>query len=294
MQKIIPHLWFDKEAKEAADLYSAALPNSRVLSAVTLHDTPGGDTDIVTLELCGQGFQFISAGPLFKFTPAISFRVDCGTKDEVDALWAALSPGGSALMPLGEYPFSECYVWLADRYGVSWQLMYTSGAPTRITPTLLFVGDQCGKTEEALRLYTGLFPDSAIDHVNRYGGGEPHDREGTIKHAAFHLAGQPFAAADSGYVHAFGFNEAISLMVYCDTQAEIDRFWDALSAVPEAEQCGWLKDRFGVSWQIVPAQMDAMMADPDPQKVARVTAAFLAMKKFDLAALELAYAGDGV
>ncbi len=292
MQKIVPYLWFDKEAKEAAALYTSTFPDSRIESVSTLHDTPSGDVDMLTVWLCGQRFDFMSAGPLFKFTPAISFVVECATPAEVDALWSALSPGGTELMPLGEYPFSPRFAWVADRYGVSWQLMSSGVVKPRITPMLMFVGANCGKAEEAMQLYASLFPDARIDAVMRYGNDETPDREGTVKHAGFTLAGQSFSALDSAHAHNFTFTEAISLMVYCADQSEIDHFWDALSAVPEAEQCGWLKDRYGVSWQIVPTAMNTMMSDPDPQKAARVTEAFLKMKKFDLATLQRAYAGN--
>lgn len=291
MPTIIPHLWFDTQAVEAAERYTGVFQDSRLLGVTTLGDTPSGNVDIVNLALCGQRFQFISAGPLFRFTPAISFRVDCATAAEVDSLYGALSEGGSALMPLGAYPFSDRYAWLEDRYGLSWQLMHADTPKQRITPMLMFVGAQCGKAGEAIRFYCDLFPDAHIDGILHYGDDELPETEGTIKQAAFRLAAQAFAAMDSALMHNFGFNEAISLMVYCQTQAEIDHYWDALSSVPEAEQCGWLKDRFGVSWQIVPEAMDAMMSDPDPQKVARVTQAFLPMKKLNLAALEVAYAG---
>ena len=150
-QKIVPHLWFDKEAKEAARFYCAVFPDSRITSITTLRDTPSGDCDVVSFALSGQPFMAISAGPLFKF------------------------------------------------------------------------------------------------------------------------------------------NESISFMVYCDTQEEIDYYWEKLSAVPEAEQCGWLKDKYGLSWQILPTVMDKMMQDPE--RLARVTQAFLKMKKFDLAALQSAYDG---
>jgi predicted 3-demethylubiquinone-9 3-methyltransferase (glyoxalase superfamily) len=111
----------------------------------------------------------------------------------------------------------------------------------------------------------------------------------TVKHAQFRLSGETFMVMDSGHDHGFGFNEAVSLMITCKDQAEIDRYWE-MSTVPEAEQCGWLKDRFGVSWQVVPEAMDAMMTHPDRARVDRVTDAFLAMKKFDVAALERAFA----
>jgi len=153
MPKITPHLWFDQEAKEAAEFYTSIFPQSKIKDLTTISGTPSGKVDIVTIELLGQDFRLISAGPLFKF------------------------------------------------------------------------------------------------------------------------------------------NEAISFMVLCDTQEEIDYYWEKLSAVPEAEQCGWLKDKFGLSWQIVPTAMEEMMKDKDQQKLSRVTEAFLKMKKFDIAALKRAYQG---
>jgi predicted 3-demethylubiquinone-9 3-methyltransferase (glyoxalase superfamily) len=107
------------------------------------------------------------------------------------------------------------------------------------------------------------------------------------------LENQWFAAMDSAREHKFNFNEAISLMIYCDTQAEIDDYWEQLSAVPEAEQCGWLKDRYGVSWIILPTVMDEMMSQGTPEQIQRVTEAFLAMKKFDLERLKQAYEQGG-
>ena len=295
-QKITPHLWYDKEAKEAAKLYTAAFAgkDSKIKNTTTIHDTPSGSADIVTVDLLGQEFTLLSAGPYFKFTPAVSFLVACKTKDEVQALWEKLSKGGTALMELGEYPFSEKYGWTQDRYGLSWQVMFMGDGQTakqRIIPTLMFVGQQCGKTEEAIGFYASVFRNAKVGDMLRYAKGEQPDREGTIKHAAFSLEGQAFAAMDSAREHNFSFNEAISFMVHCDTQEEIDHYWGKLSAVPEAEQCGWLKDKYGLSWQIIPNAMDEMLESGDKKKVARVTEAFLKMKKFDIAALERAYEG---
>ena len=294
MRKITPHLWFDTQAQEAAEFYAATFPDSRVTNVTTIHDTPSGDADIVSFELFGQPFMAISAGPLFKFTPAVSFLVACKTKDEVNEYWNALSEGGTALMELDSYPFSELYGWTNDRYGLSWQIMYTGDQEVeqRITPTLLFVGEVCGKAEEALNFYASVFPDSEVSPADRYGAGEEPEREGTIRHAAFTLGGNQFAAMDSALDHGFNFNEAISFMVYCQNQEEIDRYWNSLSAVPEAEQCGWLKDKFGLSWQVVPERMDEMMSEGTEEQMARVTEAFLPMKKFDLAELEKAYRGS--
>jgi predicted 3-demethylubiquinone-9 3-methyltransferase (glyoxalase superfamily) len=294
MQKITPHLWFDTEAVEAADYYSSALPDSKVTNVTTIHDTPSGDTDIVSFELMGQSFMAISAGPLFKFTPAVSFLISCTTKEEVDTLWARLSKGGSVLMPLDSYPFSQRYGWTEDRYGLSWQIMLVGEEQggQRITPTLMFVGRVCGKAEEATNLYTSVFPNSKVGPILRYGKDEEPDEEGQIKYASFLLDGQEFAAMDSARGHDFDFNEAISFLVSCETQEEIDHYWDRLSAVPEAEQCGWLKDRYGVSWQVVPSAMDEMLRTGTKEQIARVTEAFLKMKKFDLAELRRAYEGS--
>jgi predicted 3-demethylubiquinone-9 3-methyltransferase (glyoxalase superfamily) len=293
VDRITPHLWFDSEAVEAAEFYASAFPSSKVTDVSTLHDTPSGDADVVSFELFGQPFMAISAGPLFEFTPAVSFLVGCRSKEEVDELWGKLAEGGAALMPLDSYPFSERYGWTEDRYGLSWQVMYVSDEEIRqrITPTLLFVGEVCGRAEEAVDLYTSVFPDSKVGHVLRYAEGEEPEEEGTIKHAGFTLAGHEFAAMDSARDHNFGFNEAISFMVGCETQDEIDYYWDSLSAVPEAEQCGWLKDKFGVSWQIVPSILGKLLGSGTEQQRARVTQAFLQMKKFDIAELKRAYEG---
>jgi predicted 3-demethylubiquinone-9 3-methyltransferase (glyoxalase superfamily) len=180
-----------------------------------------------------------------------------------------------------------------DRYGLSWQIMHAGDAPIRqkIVPTLMFAGDVCGKAEEAIRFYASVFPDGEVGEISRYGEGMEPDRAGTVQYAPFTLGGYHLAAMDSARDHGFTFNEAVSLMVGCDTQEQIDYYWEKLSAVPEAEQCGWLKDRYGLSWQIAPNALDKMMLEADEAALARVTQAFLPMRKLDIAALEAAYAG---
>ena len=293
MQKIVPHLWFDTEAAEVAKFYTSLFRDSGIIDITQIHGTPSGTAETVTIELSGQEFMLISAGPFFTFTPAISFLIACGTTEEVDMLWEQLSKGGTELMPLDAYPFSERYAWVQDRYGLSWQIMHMGDRKItqKITPTLMFTGDVCGKAEEAINTYASVFSNANIGYILRYSAGDGPDKEGTIQHAGFILEGQEFAAMDSAYEHNFTFSEAISFIVYCDTQEEIDHYWGKLSAVPEAEQCGWLKDKFGISWQIVPTVMKEMMQDKDAEKLARVTAAFLKMKKFDIAELKKAYEG---
>jgi predicted 3-demethylubiquinone-9 3-methyltransferase (glyoxalase superfamily) len=297
--KIIPNLWFDREAEEAAHFYASLFENSSVgeplraaKAGFEIHSLPEGTVMSIPFELAGQRFVGINGGPLFKFNPSISFLVACATKEEVDRLWARLAAGGTALMGLGEYPFSEWYGWTADKYGLSWQVMAMGARPigSKIIPTLMYTGAQAGHAEAAIRLYTSLFPNSGIGDIDRYGPDEGPDRPGTVRHGSFTLEGQAFAAMDSAIGHDFVFNEAISLMRLCETQPEIDRLWAKLTADGGQESmCGWLKDRFGVSWQIVPAGLEAMLRDPDKQKVERVTNAFLKMRKFDIAELDKAY-----
>lgn len=299
-QKIVPHLWYDKEAKEAVEFYSSIFPASKITDVTTIQDTPSGDSDIVSFELWEHKFMAISAGPFFKINPSVSFIVNFDpsrekdAKEKINEVWNKLSEGGTALMPLDKYPFSQKYGWIQDKYGLSWQLILSNPEgeerPTFV-PSLLFVGDKCGNAEEAINFYLSVFKNSKQGLITRYPKGMEPDKEGTIMFSDFMLEDQWFAAMDSAKKHKFSFNEAISFMVYCETQEEIDYYWERLSAVPEAEQCGWLKDKYGISWQIVPSEMDEMMRNATPEQLARLTKAFLKMKKFELVKLQRAYMG---
>ncbi|MBI5223992.1 VOC family protein [Candidatus Micrarchaeota archaeon] len=294
MQKIIPQLWFDKEAKEASNFYVSVFPNSKILSIHQIHNTPSGDCDIISFSLMGQEFRSISAGPYFKFNPSISFIVNCKTEEEVDDLWKKLSNGGKVLMPLDKYPFSERYGWTEDKYGLSWQLILVkseSDDRSKIIPSLLFVGDVYGKAEEAVRFYTSIFKKSKMGNIMKYGPNQQPDQEGKVIFCDFKLEDLWLAAMDSAHEHKFKFNEAISFIVNCDNQKEIDYYWPKLSAVPESEQCGWLKDKYGISWQITPKDIDEMIQKGSKEQIAQVTKAFLKMKKFNLAELKKAYNG---
>ncbi|OGD21357.1 MAG: hypothetical protein A2W03_04730 [Candidatus Aminicenantes bacterium RBG_16_63_16] len=302
MQKIISNLWFDSQAEEAAKFYTSLFKNSRIgktthygKAGFEIHHQPEGKLMTVEFELEGQAFIGLNGGPVFKFTPAVSFLIACQTKAEVEALWEKLSAGGTALMELGEYPFSERYGWTQDRFGLSWQVMAMGDRKItqKIIPTLMYVGDVCGRAEEAVNLYASVFHNSKVGDILRYGKDEAPDREGTIKHAAFTLEGQEFAAMESAYDHKFTFNEAMSFLVRCESQAEIDYYWDKLTpgGDPQAQICGWLKDKFGVSWQVTPTVLEEMLQDPDQEKVERVTNAFLKMKKSDIGELRKAFEG---
>jgi predicted 3-demethylubiquinone-9 3-methyltransferase (glyoxalase superfamily) len=285
MAKITPHLWYSKEAKEAAEYYVSVFPNSKITNITTLHDTPSGDVDVVSFDLSGQPFMAISAGPLFKFNPSVNFTINCKTPEEVDQYWNKLILGGSALMPLQKWPFSVRYGWLQDKYGLSWQIGVVAEDRQKIVPSLMFIGPNFGKCEEAISFYTSVFKNSATEMISRYEPGE-HDEAGKIKYSLFKLEGQQFIAMESSLAHKFAPNESVSFIVNCDTQEEIDYYWEKLSAVPESEQCGWCKDKYGFSWQVTSMEMDEMMKNADRDKLDKITQAFLQMKKIDIAKLK--------
>lgn len=300
IKPITPHLWFNTEAREAAEFYCSVFPASRIDALTLLRDTPSGDCDLVSFSLNGQPFMAISAGPLFKFNPSVSFMVnfdatrDPQAQEKLDAAWGRLIEGGQALMPLDSYPFSKRYGWVQDRYGLSWQLILkdTAGEPRPfIEPALLFVGANAGKAEEAGAFWRSVFDDSEAGQMARYPEGMPPNRPGTVMFSDFRLDQTWFVAMDGANEHGFIFNEAISFMVTCRDQAEVDRYWAQLSSVPAAEQCGWCKDRFGLSWQITPHVLDEAMTSGDQAKVDRVTRAVMDMHKLDVEQIERAVRG---
>lgn len=155
-----------------------------------------------------------------------------------------------------------------------------------ITPCLWFDG----QAEEAAELYVSLFEDSRIDAVHRAPADFPSGKAGDVLTVEFTLRGQKFTGLNGGPL--FKFTEAVSFQLFCDDQAEVDRLTEALSAVPEAEQCGWVKDKFGLSWQITPKRLTELLGDPDPARAKRVMEAMLEMKRIDIAAIERAADGE--
>ena len=289
MQKITPFLWFDGQAEQDAKFYTGIFKSSRIESVSRYPEGspyPAGRVMTVEFRLAGQRFIALNGGPEFKFTPAVSFFVDCKTRAEIDGLWRKVSRGGTALMGLDKYPFSERFGWVQDKFGVSWQVNLAGRAQT-ITPFLMFVGKQHGRAEEALKFYISLFKGSRIGKIVRYAAGE-EEPAGTVKRATFFLDGSQFMAMDSERPHPFTFNEALSFVVNCATQKEIDYFWKKLSAGGKEVQCGWLKDKFGLSWQIVPTALPELLSDPDPAISQSVMKAMMQMKKLDIESLKRA------
>ncbi|MBA5728263.1 VOC family protein [Aerococcaceae bacterium INB8] len=246
MRQLISALWFDKEAEEA-----------------------------------------FNGGEHVDFNSSISIMVSMDTAKEVDALYAKLSVGGVDLMPLDSYPYSERYAWVQDKYGVTWQIMVdeNSAVNQKLKINLLFSGESCGKAEDALNYYHEVFNQSEIEAVSYYNEDEADDRHAKVNYSELSINGQKLTLMDHGMGGGFNFNEAYSLMILCGSQAEVDYYWDKLSHDSDFEQCGWVKDQFGVHWQIIPVRLYELMKNGSEEQ-RRVTQAMLNMKKLDIEALE--------
>lgn len=269
---IVPCLWFDGKAKEAADFYCSVFSNSKIIT---------NNPIVVWFEIEGKKLMGLNGGPNFTINPSISLFVTCQTSEEIDRVYNRLSEGGHSLMALDKYPWSEKYAWVADKFGMTWQLMLGNipeGAQ-KIVASFLFVGEQYGKAQNAIKQYTSIFPNAAIHHLEIYKAGEEQP-EGNLKFGHFALCNETFAAMDGTGNHNFMFNEAVSLMVECETQAEIDNYWNRLTEGGEESRCGWLKDKFGISWQIVPKVLSNLMSEPS--RAQRVMSKIMEMKKLEI------------
>jgi|SRR6185312_2353911 len=293
MQKITPFLWFNDNAEEAMNFYVSTFKNSKVGMIRRYGDAgpgPKGSVMTSTFQINGYEFSTLNGGPIYKPTPATSFFVIFNSEKEISEAWAKLSEGAQILMPFNAYPFSEKFGWLNDKFGVSWQLHLVTKYPDTtpdVSTFLLFTGVDHGKAEEAISFYTSLFKNSSIERVERFKAEEP-GVEGTVKHAAFTLNGVKFMAMDSNAPHAFTFSPGISLFISCETQEEVDMFWNKLGEGGKTNRCGWLDDKYGVTWQIVPTALGRLLGDPDPKKAGRVMQAMMQMEKLDIAGLERA------
>jgi predicted 3-demethylubiquinone-9 3-methyltransferase (glyoxalase superfamily) len=238
----------------------------------------------VAFELDGQNIGALNGGPIYKHTPAMSFFVWCQSEGEIDGLWQKLSSGGEVRMELSRYPWSEKYGWTRDRYGIEWQLILKAHRQ-KIAPALLFVREMFGKAQEAINFYMSLFENSKIGSMAR------DEASRSILHCVFSLAGQDFVIMDGQGAHDYAFSPAFSLVVNCKTQEEVDNYWNRLSDKGRPNQCGWLNDRFGVSWQVVAVALFELIDDRDPVKSQRAMRAMLKMKKLDIGELRQAYEG---
>ncbi len=281
---IFPCLWYDGDAKESAEFYC------KIFDGKITSDTPV----VLNLELFGQKLMLLNGGPHFEKNASVSFMVMCETEDEVQKYWNQLEDGGIVLMPLNSYPWSEKYGWVRDKFGVTWQLyLGEKKSEQRIIPTLMFIHQNNGKALEAMELYTKIFPNSKIESVLKYGEGvndENHEVPENVQHAHFEIDGYSMFCMDNSYDHKFDFNEGISMVIMTENQEETDHLWSSLTADGGRESmCGWLKDKFGMSWQIVPKRLIELMSDSDQQKAQNVVQAMMKMQKIVIKDLEEAY-----
>ena len=269
-------LWLDGKARESAHFYKDVFGDVAIVSENPM---------AVVYNIYGRRFMNLNGGLGYPINPSISFFICVDSEAEMDAIWERLNVDGKILMPLNKYPWSEKYGWCADRYGVNWQLMLGHKSRSRIMPSLLFTGNQNGNAKQAIEYYSSLFTNSNTVQIDTYQKGEP-DTEGNIKYAQFELDNLSFGAMDSSAPHQFSFNEGVSFIITVDTQEEIDNYWNYLVKEGAPGRCGWLKDKFGVSWQIVPTILGKLMTNP--VTAPKATYAFLQMSKFIIADLEKA------
>lgn len=290
MSKIDLCLWFESGAELAAENYQSIFENSKIgrtsyygESGANASGQAKGSILTVGIELENLKLELLNGGPLFKFNQGISFFVWCKTESQVDQLWSKLSKG-TVHFDLQEYPWSKKYGWCTDQYGVTWQLMLSEGLQ-KMAPAFLFTDSLCGRGEEAIQYYITQFQNSKIESIYR----DP--KTNSVMFANFTLDGQNFVLMEGpGKNQQETFiNPAISLMVNCKNQEEIDYFWNNLSEGGSTEQCGWLKDKFGLSWQVLPMALGEMMSHPDQQKVENVMSAMLKMRKLDVQKLQRAF-----
>lgn len=271
--QIYPCLWFDGQAKAAADFYCSIFKNSTITT-----DTPM----VVMFELNGKKFMGLNGGPMFKINPSISIFVTFETVEETNEKWNKLMEGGKALIPIDKQPWSERYGWLQDKFGVTWQLsvVNNAGDKPQTRPAMLFSGNNFGRAEEAVKLYTSVFDDSTVDLMMHYPK-EDTANAGKVMYSEFKMNGYDMIAMDGPGTHDYTFNEGVSLVVNCETQKEIDYYWNKFTDDGGKESiCGWLVDKFGVSWQIVPSIIGKLMTDPE--KSQRVMPEIMKMKKLNI------------
>ncbi len=274
-KQITPCIWFNPQksgGKEAAELYCAAFEKAKITAQSPF---------VTEIEISGQKFILLDGGPQYQPNPSISFYYVCETGQELERIWNAFSKEGSVMMPLDRYPWSEKYGWISDKFGVSWQLGLgkIGDVGQKITPSLMFTGKQYGRVMEAIECYSSIFEHVKVDGILHYEANEFPDAEGNVKHAQIALAGQKFMLMESA-AHKFAFTEGVSFTVYCETQEQIDYYWEKLTESGAESMCGWLKDKFGVSWQIIPTILGKIMSDPG--KAGKAAQAFMSMRKLNI------------
>ncbi|HET9057804.1 MAG TPA: VOC family protein [Chitinophagaceae bacterium] len=275
LHPLYPCIWYNEQAKEAAAFYCSFFSNSKIISENPV---------VVIFEINGKKIMALNGGAKYKINPSISFFINCQTQQETDHLWSNLIDGGKILMPLDEYAWSKRYGWVQDKFGMTWQIMLNNEEDTlqqTLTPSLLFTADNFGKAQEAIQFYSSVFENSQTAIMAHYPMEDVH--AGKVMFCRFYLNNYPIIAMDGPGVHEYSFNEAVSFVVECDTQEEIDYYWNIFTKDGKESMCGWCKDKFGISWQVVPVILGELMGNPAKRQ--NVINAFLKMKKIDIQTL---------
>jgi len=273
-KSIYPSIWFDGQAKEAAEFYISAFGKGRILDENPI---------VVAFQLHDQQFIGINGGDQFRPNASISFMLVGESPQEIDTLWKQLAADGSIMMPLDSYPWSAYYGWVADRYGVNWQLYLGKLDDVnnhKIVPTLMFSHSQQGRCEQALHFYSNVFADFRPYDFLRYTEGA---FSGQIQHTQFNVQDILLMAMDSEVPQDFSFTEGVSLVLECQDQGEIDYYRNAFTKDGEESMCGWCKDPFGVSWQVIPHNLKQLIFDTP--NAANASQSLRQMKKIEIATL---------
>ncbi|MBK9270251.1 MAG: VOC family protein [Saprospiraceae bacterium] len=272
--KIYPCLWFDQNASEAANYYCRIFPESSVLHR---------NEWAYTLQLNGTQFMLLNGGPKYRVNSAVSYFIHCGSEAEILRYYDEFSSQGQILMPLDQYSWSPKYAWVMDRFGVHWQLdIEDIRSSQKLVPCLLFTHEKMNEVKNAVHFYTSIFGQSKV-LMQAPWPPEANMPTDSLVFAQFKIGDIIMNAMSSNLNHDFDFTPGNSMVVECKDQMEIDHYWDQLGDGGRYDMCGWLTDRYGLSWQIVPAILPELMSDP--MKGPRVVERFLKMQKFDLQAL---------
>tara|TARA_B110001454_G_scaffold16145_1_gene14524 strand:+ start:18898 stop:19782 length:885 start_codon:yes stop_codon:yes gene_type:complete len=291
MQKIYPCIWLNDRADEAAKFYVSLFEKSKIVftsfygkAGAEISGQKEGSVLTVDMEIEGMQIQLLNGGPHFKLNPSTSMYVWCKTEKEIDKLWKRLSDQGAVLFELQKYPWAEKYGWCTDRFGLSWQVMIGDG-PAKIAPALLFTGKAFGKAEKAVNFYLSQFKNSKLEFMHK----DPTTN--AVLHSVFKLDGVPFVLMEGPAKGKsdMTLNGAMSFAVNCKDQKEIDLYWESIKRKGSPENCGWIEDDFGVSWQIVPAVLSEMLKSPDTKKIESMMNAMFKMEKLEIEVLKTAF-----
>ncbi len=294
-QKIACMLWFENQAEKAVEYYIELFPNSKIgfktyQSSKDYQHIHNHEKELLTIEFWLDGFHFIAlnGGPKYSVNPSVSFYAAYENEFFIDEIWAKLADQGTVLLPFENHELSSKYGKLIDRFDVTWHFALAERKDIRedrITPYLTFINQQHGKASEAVDYYVSIFKNAARNESIYYTENDSPEISGNARNIHFTLENQHFMAMDSSIFHLYDFCEAVSFIIFCDNQEEIDYYQDKLCEGGEAQTGGWLKDRYGLSWQVIPKMFFEILYLQNPVLSQEILKAVMNMKKFSLTEL---------